>query len=171
VFAEPTNAVTTYCRHVTMTLIDWIYKLPRWVIGAVFVHAGGLKLADPGSLAVLIDAYGLVPDPLLTPIAVVLPAFEVAAGIGLILDIKGSLTTVVGLLVLFLVILGYGMGMGLDVDCGCFGPEDPEAKAFHGLKPAFYRDLAMLGVTAFLYGWRRYRTIEPVALRALVNRF
>lgn len=154
-----------------MALLDWIYKLPRWVIGAVFVTAGVLKLADPQSLAVLIEAYGLVPDPLLMPIAVVLPALEVAAGIGLILDIRGSLTTVVGLLILFLLILGYGMAMGLDVDCGCFGPEDPEAKAFHGLKPAFYRDLVMLGVTAFLYGWRRYRTIEPVALRTLVNRF
>ena len=41
---------------------------------------------------------------------------------------------------LFMAILGYGISMGLDVDCGCFGPEDPESKAFHGLRAALYRD-------------------------------
>jgi len=47
------------------------------------------------------------------------------------------------------------------VDCGCFGPEEPEAEAFHGLRLALYRDMAMLAAVAFLYGWRRYRRVQP----------
>jgi hypothetical protein len=56
---------------------------------------------------------------------------------------------------LFIAVLAYGLWMGLDVDCGCFGPEDPEAEAFHALRLSFYRDLLMLTGVGFMYGWRR----------------
>jgi hypothetical protein len=59
--------------------------------------------------------------------------------------------------------------MGLDVDCGCFGPEDPEAEAFHGLRTALYRDLFMLAAVGFLYAWRHYRHIRPRTLKGLVQ--
>jgi hypothetical protein len=55
------------------------------------------------------------------------------------------------------------------VDCGCFGPEDPEAEAFHGLRAFLYRDLAMLAGIAFLYVWRRYRAITPVKISLFLN--
>jgi len=145
-----------------MTILDWIYRLLRWCLGTVFIYAGGLKLMDPEVFAVLISAYGIVPDGVLMPVAVVLPAIEVLAGIGLLFDLHGSLAAVTGLLVLFIGILGYGIRMGLDVDCGCFGPEDPEARAFHGLRTSLYRDLLMLAAALALYGWRRYRAIRPV---------
>ena len=115
-------------------LFDWAYKLSRWGLGGIFIYAGSIKLLEPKTFAVLIDAYGIVPESLLVLVAVALPALEVAAGIGLLLDIKGSLSMISGLLALFIAILGYGIWMGLDVDCGCFGPEEPEAKAFHGLR-------------------------------------
>jgi hypothetical protein len=59
--------------------------------------------------------------------------------------------------------------MGLDVDCGCFGPEDPEAEAFHGLRLSLYRDLAMMAGVFFIYGWRRYRAIRPTGVMVIVN--
>ena len=65
---------------------------------------------------------------------------------------------------LFIVVLGYGIWMGLDVDCGCFGPDGPEAKAFHGLRLSLYRDLVMLVGASLIYGWRRYRTIAPKSI-------
>jgi len=109
---------------------------------------------EPKTFAVLIEAYGIVPEGLLMPVAVVLPALEVAAGVGLLFDIEGSLSMIAALLMLFIAILSYGIWMGLDVDCGCFGPEDPEAKAFHGLRQSLHRDLVMLAGIAFVYGWR-----------------
>ena len=104
------------------------------------------------------------------PVAVGLPVLEVIAGIGLLLDVRGSLALITGLLVLFMVVLGYGIWMGLDVDCGCFGPKDPEAEAFHSLRPALYRDFVMITGVVYLYFWRRYQSIKPVRLMPFFNR-
>jgi hypothetical protein len=71
------------------------------------------------------------------------------------LDIQGSLVVITGLLGFFMVILGYGIWMGLDVDCGCFGPDDPETRAFHGLRSALVRDMIMMLSIFYLY-WSRY---------------
>ena len=148
----------------------WIYKLTRWLLGGVFIYAGSTKLLEPETFAVLIEAYGVLPEILLMPVAVALPALEVTAGIGLLFDIEGSLSVVAVLVGLFIVILGYGIWMGLDVDCGCFGPDDPEAEAFHGLRLSLYRDLVMLAGIAFIYGWRRYRAIKPLKITLLINK-
>lgn len=147
-----------------MRTFDFFYKLCRWGLAGVFIYAGALKLLEPRTFAVLMDAYGIVPGPLLMPMAVGLPALEVIAGIGLLLDIRGSLSIISCLLGLFILILGFGIRMGLDVDCGCFGPEDPEAEAFHGLRAALYRDLVMAAGIVFVYAWRRYRAIHPVSI-------
>jgi hypothetical protein len=124
---------------------------------------------EPRIFAVLIEAYGFVPEGLLIPVAIGLPLLEVIAGFGLLFDIRGSLAVITGLLVLFMVVLGYGIWMGLDVDCGCFGPEDPEAEAFHGLRLSLFRDMVMLAGVIFMYGWRRYRAIRPTGVMVIVN--
>jgi uncharacterized membrane protein YphA (DoxX/SURF4 family) len=144
-----------------MRLWSWIYRIVRWVLGGIFIYSGATKLLAPQTFAVLIEAYGLVPDMLLMPVALMLPALEVVAGVGMLFDIRGSLAVVAGLLLLFIAILGYGIRMGLDVDCGCFGPEEPEAEAFHGLRVALYRDMVMLTAVIFLYGMRRYGCAQP----------
>ena len=126
-------------------------------------------MLEPEIFAVLIEAYGIVPEGLLMPAAIGLPLLEVIAGFGLLFDIRGSLALITGLLVLFVAVLGYGIWMGLDVDCGCFGPEDPEAEAFHGLRLSLFRDLAMMAGVFFIYGWRRYRAIRPAGVVVLVH--
>ena len=146
--------------------IDLISRLGRFALALVFIYAGGTKLVDPASFAVIIEAYGILPEFLLLPVALGLPALEVAAGAGLIFGVRGSLPTVAGLLALFILVLGWGVHLGLDVDCGCFGPGDPEAEAFHGLRPTLYRDLAMLAGVAALAAWRRYRSPEALRRKA-----
>ena len=148
----------------------WIYKLTRWLLGGIFIYAGSTKLLEPKTFTVLIEAFGIVPESLLIPVGIALPALEVAAGIGLLFDIKGSLSVIAGLLGMFIAMLGYGIWIGLDVDCGCFGPQDPEAEAFHSLKISLYRDMIMLAGVAYLYGWRQYRAIKPLGLTLFINR-
>ena len=145
-----------------MQALDRVNTLCCWVLGIFFIYAGAVKLLAPQTFATLIEAYGLVPEILLMPLAAALPAVEVAAGIGLLLNIRGSLGVIAALLLLFIAILAYGIWMGLDVDCGCLGPGDPEAEAFHGLRTSLYRDLAMLAIIAGVYAWRRFRAIAPV---------
>ena len=140
------------------------YRLIRWSLAVVFFYAGGAKLLDPLAFAVLIDSYGIVPDLLVMPAAIGLPLLEVIAAVGLMADIRGSLTAIGALLVVFMAILGYGIWMGLDVDCGCFGPEDPESRAYHGLRAALYRDYLMLAGVLYLYAWRAYRRRSPFKL-------
>ncbi|WP_186441107.1 MauE/DoxX family redox-associated membrane protein [Desulfamplus magnetovallimortis] len=140
-----------------MKIMAQIYKWNRWILGIIFIYAGGTKLIEPEVFAVLIDAYGIVPEQIVYFVAVALSAIEVLAGLGLMFDIRGSLEIIFGLTLLFLIILGYGIHMGLDVDCGCFGPEDPESRAFHGLKQAFFRDIIMLLDILWLYAWRKMK--------------
>jgi len=153
-----------------MSTFDRAYTLVRWIIGGVFIYAGSAKLLAPEIFAALIEAYGIVPGKLLMPLAVFLPALEVIAGIGLLFDVEGSLAVIGGLLVLFTAIVGYGIRSGLDVDCGCFGPGDPEAEAFHGLRASLYRDLMMILSVVCLYGWRRYRDVRLVRVKSLVDK-
>jgi uncharacterized membrane protein YphA (DoxX/SURF4 family) len=123
------------------------------VLGVIFVWAGLVKLSDPESFAEIISAYELVPEALLGPVAIGLPSLEVAAGIGLILDVRGSLGAVFGLLMMFVVVLWFGILKDLNIDCGCFSPAD---LAEHGtLWAAMYRDLAMMAAVAYLFWWRR----------------
>jgi len=148
----------------------WIYRGLRIALGLVFVWSGGIKLLDPQGFAVIIASYGIIPEITVLPVALGLSALEILAGLGLIWDLQWSLGLVTGLLVLFMAILGYGLWMGLDVDCGCFGPEDPESEAFHGLRPALYRDLVMFAGSGFLFFCRRRQSITPFKLATLLNR-
>jgi uncharacterized membrane protein YphA (DoxX/SURF4 family) len=148
----------------------WIYRLLRIAISVVFIWSGISKLIAPKEFAVIIDSYGLVPEAWILPLAIILPLLEMIFGLGLLLDIKGSLAGITGLLMLFVVILSYGIWLGLDVDCGCFGPQDLESEAFHSLRPALFRDFAMIGGVIYLYFWRYYRSIKPVRLMFIFNK-
>jgi len=136
-----------------------IYHLIRILLSLIFLWSGISKLIHPSEFAVIIDSYGLIPEALNMPLAIILPLFELIFGLGLLLDIKESLTGIAGLLTLFMAILGYGIWMGLDVDCGCFGVDDPEALAFHGLRLALIRDIVMMAGIFYLY----YRRANKVA--------
>ncbi|MEW6672958.1 MAG: MauE/DoxX family redox-associated membrane protein [Thermodesulfobacteriota bacterium] len=139
-------------------------------MAGVFIYAGSTKLIAPKTFAVLIEAYGIVPESLLMPLAIALPALEVVAGIGLLFDIKGSLALITGLLGLFIAVLSYGIWVGLDVDCGCFGSEDPNAEAFHNLRQSLFRDIGMLAGVVFIYVWRRCRAIAPVRIKLFIEK-
>ena len=145
-------------------LADGLYTLACWGLAALFIASGLTKLVDPEQFAVLIEAYGILPESLVMPPAHLLPSGEVLAGGGLIFNVRGSLAVITLLMALFMAVLGYGIWLGLDVDCGCFGPEDPEARAFHGLRSAFYRDIVIMAIVAFLYAWRYRRAVRPVRL-------
>jgi hypothetical protein len=148
----------------------WPYRLTRTVLAAVFIWSGGAKLVDPLSFGAIIEAFGLIPQSWVMAVSVGLPALEVLAAFGLLLDLRGSLGVISGLLILFMGILGYGIWMGLDIDCGCFGPQDPEAESYHSLRPALYRDFVMVAGVSYLYLWRHFRQAKPITLGDIMQR-
>jgi uncharacterized membrane protein YphA (DoxX/SURF4 family) len=120
----------------------WLYRGLRYGLAAAFIYAGAIKLGAPREFAKVISGYGLAPEVLLPALSYALPALELAAGIGLLFDIKGSLAAIAGMTVFFMGVLTYGIRLGLDVDCGCYGAHDLEAEAYAGLKTALIRDAA-----------------------------
>jgi len=130
-------------------LSPWVNLLIRFILGSVFLYAGVVKLMDPKAFARVISQYDLVPEGLLAPIAIGLPVLEVLAGIGLFFAIRGSLSVISGLLVLFVFVLWYGILRNLNIDCGCFSPQ--ELENYTGLQQALYRDIGMLGGVIYLY--------------------
>ena len=140
--------------------LTWLYHFLRLGLACVFIYAGFIKLLDPRAFAHAIAQYDLIPEGLLPLVAVGLPTLELLAGLGLIFEVRGSLTLMAILLLIFLVILGYAVWHNLDIDCGCFTAEDLAGQ--EGLKMAFRRDLIMIGATLFLC-WRR-RSRAPQSL-------
>ncbi|EKD37130.1 MAG: methylamine utilization protein [uncultured bacterium] len=135
----------------------WVDRLCRWGIGLFFLIAAVPKLFDVAGFAAVIDAYGILPDSLLLPMAVGLPVMEIILAVGLLLNRLPCKAGVAALLLVFIAVLSYAIWLGLDIDCGCFGPEDPERQAFHGLKTALVRDIVMLLPLAYSFWYHRYR--------------
>ncbi len=137
-----------------------LYRAAQVFLGGIFLWAGGAKLLAPRAFARTISGWDLVPEPLLVPVALGLPALEFVAGLGLAFNIKGSLKLISGLLAIFLVLLGYAILSNMDVDCGCFSSEEIHAR--DSLRIAFYRDLGLMGIVAYLFVWRRLQRRSEV---------
>jgi uncharacterized membrane protein YphA (DoxX/SURF4 family) len=140
---------------------SWSYALVRIGLAMSFLVAGVIKILDPMTFAVTINAFGILPGPLVLPVAYLLPVLEILGAAALIFDIRGSLGLITLMILMFIVVLGYGLHMGLDIDCGCYGPGDPEGEAFAGIRAALWRDLVMLGCATLLYVWRKMLGVRP----------
>lgn len=142
-----------------------LYFVLRMVLAAVFLYSGVAKLTAPSDFAVIISGYGILPDFIVPSAAVAIPLLEVFVAVGLCFDVKGTLTAYSVIMIVFVAVLFHGIRMGLDVDCGCFGPDDPEGKAFHSLREALWRDGVILVGCLYLYAVRMVRGVAPVSVR------
>lgn len=129
-------------------LMEWP---SRWLLALVFLYAGIPKLLSIDEFAGIIGAYGLLPEVMLVPAAFTIAFLEIVAAAGLLLRKNSALVLTTVLMGLFIGVLSYAIWLGLDIDCGCFGKNDPEYRAFSGLKMALLRDLFLLPPLVFLY--------------------
>jgi len=121
-------------------------------LGLVFISSGAMKLFDLDAFSKVIEAFAILSPQFCYPFAVMISLLEISIGFGLTADIKGSLAAIFLMLLMFVAVLSYAILMGYDIDCGCFGPKDPETKAFGTLKSSIARDLCM--ITLVVYLWR-----------------
>lgn len=170
IFMNEYNSDSLRFEKSTSIPIQYVYLLIRIGLGLVFIFSGVAKLMAPQSFSVIIEAYGLIPEITVFPVAVIIAMIEALAGIGLLIDVRGSLEIITALIIFFMLVLAYGLWLGLDVDCGCFGAEEPEAEAFHDLRPALYRDLVMLVGIIFLFFWRHRQKIIPLPLKTIIEK-
>lgn len=95
----------------------------RLLIAAVFLAAAIPKLGDPAAFAEAIANYHVLPDALLGPSAVALPAIELVVAIALITGVhaRGAALLSLAMLLVFVAAESQALARGIDLECGCFG--------------------------------------------------
>ena len=96
----------------------------RLALGAIFVVAGGLKIAHPAAFFADLLGYRVPwPELFLRVVALYLPWLEVATGLGLLANLwpETIRPVVAGLCAIFVAMLGQAVARGLDLNCGCLG--------------------------------------------------
>jgi putative oxidoreductase len=103
----------------------WLALPARLYLGWVFILASAYKIAHPGSFALDIATYDILPLPLVNPMAIVLPWVEIAVGIMLVVGfrVRGASIAVTGMMIVFIVALLLALAKGLNMSCGCFASQ------------------------------------------------
>ncbi|MBI5821821.1 MAG: DoxX family protein [Verrucomicrobia bacterium] len=94
------------------------------LLGGIYIVAGALKIADPTAFARAITNYDLLPETLVPAVAVLLPWWEVVAGVLAIIGRwrGAALALIAGMSAVFLAASGMTLARGMSPECGCFGP-------------------------------------------------
>lgn len=102
---------------------SWIGLVARLILGVVLFVAGFLKVEELEKSQMAVRAYELLPISLANILGIVIPFFEVAVGILLILGAATRITAALGglLMVVFIFAISQAWARGLSIDCGCFG--------------------------------------------------
>lgn len=123
----------------------YLRMLANLALGGFFLASAGFKLVSPALFVEQIGAFGLIWPPFI-PLAVWgLIGLELCAGLAVIGNRRWGLWLVIGLLALFIPVLGYGIAIGLDISCGCLGRAD-----LGSLPQALLRDLLLLTLAGAL---------------------
>ncbi len=98
----------------------------RIFYGMIFAYAGFSKLIEPyENFRGMINQYEIIPYAWSTPLAIVLPWFELIFGVFMVLGYLPKLTAAVlaGLSTMFLLAMGASHALldSAGKDCGCFG--------------------------------------------------
>ena len=103
--------------------MKWLPVLLRLALGGFFVYAGVEKIVDPAGFAKSIANYQLLARAGVNALAITLPWIEVVAGGLLVAGVwrGASALVIAGLLVVFMVAVGWAMAHGLNIECGCTG--------------------------------------------------
>jgi uncharacterized membrane protein YphA (DoxX/SURF4 family) len=96
--------------------------LIRFVLGALFLYTGFIKIREPVAFAGSVAAYKLLPYTGNYLVAAILPWIEALSGLILISGyrIKSAVALLMLLNTIFMIALVTVIYRGLNIDCGCF---------------------------------------------------
>jgi len=101
----------------------YIYFVSFYIITAVLLFSGIVKILDPLPLMETLKLITIIPASLHIIFATLLPVVEIGLAVLMIMKIKPKITLAT-VAVLFAAFLGfniYGTIAGIGTDCGCFG--------------------------------------------------
>jgi uncharacterized membrane protein YphA (DoxX/SURF4 family) len=134
------------------------FIIVRMALGTVFIYASWGKILHPGQFAQAVANYQILPAALVNPVALILPWLEMVCGIGLLIGLiaRGSALIVAGLMMIFIVALGYSLIRGLDIQCGCFSLKVQNSAPLY---LDMLRDLALLAMALITMGHPRRKNV------------
>lgn len=132
---------------------EWLTTRVQIALGLLFVAAALPKLADPPSFAHMIYNYRILPGSFVNLLALVLPWFELLAGVALLLGLwSRTSAALIGLLLLvFIAAISLNLFRGNAIDCGCFDVKAAGrsvAERLSDMRGDILRDLGMLALAA-----------------------
>jgi uncharacterized membrane protein YphA (DoxX/SURF4 family) len=139
-------------------------------LGLLFILSSLGKIIHPAKLMDAIEAYKMVPEVFVRPMAIVIPWLQTVAGLCLLFDIyaQSAAFVVSGLLVMYTVAIAQAFARGFDIECGCFDlVEWMESKV--GWFPII-RDLFLLGMSGSIFLFDR-NTVNIYGLAKKIFRF
>src|SRR5213078_864866 len=103
--------------------MQFVWRSLAFIIGAIFIYAGAVKVLDPVQFANDIDNYKILPWTISVSLAFYLPWLEIFCGLELIFRLlyRGALSIVTALVAIFTIATIAAKVRGLDITCGCFG--------------------------------------------------
>jgi len=142
----------------------WVAIPVRFALGCIFMFSAWPKIVDPPAFAQMVANYKLLPEAMISPVAIALPWLEMATGAALVFGVlrRGASLWIAVMLVVFIVALSTNIARGIAVDCGCFSvtasQKSPE-ELMAAMKLDIVRDLGMFVMALFTFltpvGWRR----------------
>jgi uncharacterized membrane protein YphA (DoxX/SURF4 family) len=104
-------------------LHPWFGLVARLILGGTLIVAGYLKFDELDKSQMAVRAYELLPISLANFLGVVLPFFELAVGILLVIGAGVRISAALSALLMFAFMIGISQAWarGLSIDCGCFG--------------------------------------------------
>ena len=132
--------------------LDLIGTLARLGLAAVFLISGYIKAIDLDQTYVAVQAYQVLPKAAIEPVSVLLPWFEIALGVLVLLGVGTRLVAVIsaGLLLLFIAGVAQAWARGLNIDCGCFGGGGQVAPDKTSYGTELLRDTGFLALAVWL---------------------
>lgn len=100
-----------------------LWRVLDFIVAAIFLYAGVLKMLDPVQFAHDVKNYQILPWTLSVALAFYLPWLEILCGLGLVFRFlyRGALFFLAILTVVFTLATAAAKIRGLDITCGCFG--------------------------------------------------
>ena len=130
----------------------WIGLLSRLILGGVLLAAGYLKVGATEKSQMAVRAYELLPISIANLFGLVLPFFEVAIGLLLILGAGTRIAAALGgfTMFIFIIAIGQAWARGLNIDCGCFGGGGAVAPGETRYLQEILRDAGLVALALFL---------------------
>ena len=130
----------------------WIGFISRLILGGVLFAAGYLKVGSPDKSQMAVRAYELLPISVANFLGLVLPFFEIAIGLLLILGAGTRIAAALGgfTMFIFIIAIGQAWARGLNIDCGCFGGGGSVAPGQTRYLQEILRDAGLVALALFL---------------------